>query len=114
MAEISKQALRVDNNQSFPNNNNGAITPSILRAFNTNMIDSLVDEITYNVDSASWNQQIDSLENFTASLSTAFVSTASFNAYTSSTNGRLNNIESTTASLLIETQNLELFSLVMV
>ena len=69
MAEISKQALKVDNNQSFPNNNNGAITPSILRAFNTNMIDSMVDEISYNVDSSSWNQQIDALEQFTASAS---------------------------------------------
>ena len=69
MAEISKQALKVDNNQSFPNNNNGAITPSILRAFNTNMIDSMVDEISYNVDSASWNQQIDALEQFSASAS---------------------------------------------
>jgi hypothetical protein len=67
MAEISKQALKVDNNQSFPNNNNGAITPSILRAFNTNMIDSMVDEIGYTADSSSWNQQIDALEQFTAS-----------------------------------------------
>ena len=69
MAEISKQALKVDNNQSFPNNNNGAITPSILRAFNVNMIDSMVDEIGYNLDSGSWNQQIDALEQFTASAS---------------------------------------------
>ena len=76
MAQISKQALKVDNNQSFPNNNNGAITPSILRAFNVNMIDSLVDEQTYNVDSASWNVSIDNIEAFTASLQTAFVSTA--------------------------------------
>jgi len=69
MAEISKQALKVDNNQSFPNNNNGAITPAILRAFNVNMIDSMVDELGYNVDSSSWNQQIDALEQFTASAS---------------------------------------------
>lgn len=67
MAEISKQALKVDNNQSFPNNNNGAITPSILRAFNTNMIDSMVDEIGYNVDSASWNSSISQLNAFSAS-----------------------------------------------
>ena len=86
MAEITKVALKVDNNSSFPNNNAGAITPSILRAFNTNMIDSLVDEIGYTADSSSWNQQIDSLEQFTASLSTAFVSTGSFNTYTSSIN----------------------------
>ena len=86
MAEISKQALKVDNNQSFPNNNNGAITPSILRAFNTNMIDSMVDEIGYTADSSSWNSSISQLNGFTASFSTAsFVSTASFNAYTAST-----------------------------
>jgi len=69
MAEITKQALKVQNNTEFPNNNNGAITPSNLRGFNVNMIDSLVDEIGYNVDSASWNQQIDALEAFTASAS---------------------------------------------
>ena len=28
MAEISKQALKVENNTSFPNNNAGAITPA--------------------------------------------------------------------------------------
>jgi hypothetical protein len=69
MAEITKQALKVQNNTEFPNNNNGAITPSNLRGFNVNMIDSLVDEIGYNADSASWNQQIDALEAFTASAS---------------------------------------------
>jgi hypothetical protein len=67
MAEISKQALKVDNNQSFPNNNNGAITPTILRAFNVNMIDSMVDELSYNVDSASWNSSISQLNQFSAS-----------------------------------------------
>ena len=67
MSEISKQALKVDNNTSFPNNNAGAITPAILRAFNTNMIDSLVDEISYNVDSASWNSSISQLNAYTAS-----------------------------------------------
>jgi hypothetical protein len=69
MAEISKQALKVENNTEFPNNNAGAITPSRLRTFNIDMIDSLVDEISYNVDSGSWNQQIDALEQFTASAS---------------------------------------------
>lgn len=69
MSELSKQALKVDNNQSFPNNNAGLITPSALRTFNENMIDSLVDELSYNVDSGSWNQQINALEQFTASVS---------------------------------------------
>lgn len=68
MAELTKQALKVENNTEFPNNNNGAITPSNLRGFNVNMIDSLVDEIGYNVDSASWNQAIDSLETNSGSV----------------------------------------------
>ena len=67
MSELTKQALKVDNNQSFPNNNAGLITPTALRTFNENMIDSLVDELSYNVDSGSWNQQINALEQFTAS-----------------------------------------------
>jgi hypothetical protein len=67
MAEITKVALKVDNNTSFPNNNAGAITPAILRAFNVNMIDSMVDEIGYNADSASWNVSISNINAFTAS-----------------------------------------------
>jgi len=114
MAEITKVALKVDNNSSFPNNNTGAITPSILRAFNTNMIDSLVDEIGYNVDSASWNQQIDSLEAFTSSQQPSFTALNQFtasqltintgvNGFTQSADVRLDALES-------ETQNLELFT----
>jgi hypothetical protein len=95
MAEITKQALKVDNNTSFPNNNNGAITPSILRAFNTNMIDSLVDELGYNVDSASWNQQIDSLESITGSTA---VSITNLNASSASQQVSINNLNVFTAS----------------
>ena len=58
MAQLSKQALIVENNSSFPNNTSNYITPAILRSFNTDMIDSLVDENTYNSDSASWNSKI--------------------------------------------------------
>ena len=90
MSELSKQALKVDNNQSFPNNNNGAITPSILRTFNVNMIDSLVDEIGYNQDSASWNQQIDALEQFTASFTGSTVDTGSLLLTASFDNGTRN------------------------
>lgn len=70
MAELSKQALVVDNNQSFPNNNNGAITPSILRAFNTNIIDSTVNQTQYTVDSGSWNSKIEILNGQTGSYAT--------------------------------------------
>lgn len=110
MSEISKQALLVDNSQSFPNNNAGAITPANLRAFNVNMIDSLVDEIGYNVDSASWNRSINALNTFTSSQQPTFNALNSFtasqltintgvNTFTQSATGRLNNLESTTSSL---------------
>jgi hypothetical protein len=98
MSELSKQALKVDNNQSFPNNNTGYITPSRLRDFNVNMIDSLVDEVTYNADSASWNTAIDNLENFSSSLDTNFASQTEFNSYTASNNSKVNSLIAATAS----------------
>jgi hypothetical protein len=67
MAEITKVALKVDNNNSFPNNNAGAITPAILRAFNTNMIDSMVDEIPFGAYTQSVNTSLNALNVFTAS-----------------------------------------------
>ena len=38
---LSKQALLVENNTNFPNNNSGLITPELLRQFNTDMIDAM-------------------------------------------------------------------------
>jgi hypothetical protein len=90
MSELSKQALVVDNNQSFPNNNNGAITPSILRAFNTNMIDSTVNQTQYTTDSGSWNAQIDALEQFSASFTGSTVDTGSLLLTASFDNGTRN------------------------
>lgn len=95
MSELTKNQLKQDNTNSFPNNNGGLITPAILRDFNNNMIDSLVDEVTYNIDSASFNSRINdldpsgsqqsfaALEAATASLQ---IATASLNAYTASQN----------------------------
>jgi hypothetical protein len=83
MSELTKQALKVDNNMSFPNNNAGLITPTALRGFNENMIDSTVNQAVYTADSGSWNQQINALEQFTASASGlttgSLLITASFN-----------------------------------
>ena len=107
MSELTKQQLTVENNSSFPNNNTGFITPTLLRTFNGNIIDSMVDEVTYNADSASWTSDITQLEQFSASLNTNFVTptqlsassstlqnnintklnTSSFNAYTASQSG---------------------------
>ena len=42
MSNLTKQALRVENNTNFPNNNTNFITPEKLRNFNEDMIDSVV------------------------------------------------------------------------
>ena len=68
MAEISKQALKVENNTNFPNNNTGYITPTLLREFNADMIDSNVNQLGYTADSSSWNNSITLLNGFTSSV----------------------------------------------
>jgi hypothetical protein len=110
MAEISKQALLVANNTDFPNNNAGAITPAILRSFNTDMIDSTVNQTQYNTNSGSWNVSIGALNTFTSSQQPQFTNlnafTASqltinsgYNASTSSFNTSISGLQSQTAQL---------------
>lgn len=117
MAAISKQALIVENNQSFPNNNAGEITPSALRSYNVDVIDSTVNQTAYNVDSSSWNNSISVLSAFTQSQQPSFNALNAFtasqlvinsgvNAFTWSADARLdavendtNNIEAWTASV---------------
>lgn len=77
MSELSKQALKVENNQQFPNNNAGLITPSNLRGFNEDMIDSTVNQATYTADSASFDSRINAIS---SSIDTgSLLVTASFN-----------------------------------
>ena len=102
MAEISKQALKVENNQSFPNNNIGAIKPSDLRTFNTNLIDSTVNQTDFGIYTSSFTASLVSLNAFTASIAGTNNFTASIsgtNAFTASTKIRLNNLESWSSSL---------------
>ena len=110
MSQISKQALIVDNNQSFPTNNAGEITPSDLRAFNVNMIDSLVNEIPYQSFTASVTNSINLLNAFTQSQQPSFTNlnafTASqlvintgYNASTSSLNNSVSVLQSQTSQL---------------
>ena len=110
MAEISKQALIVENNTSFPNNNNGEISPSDLRSFNVDMIDSTVNQTTYTSNSASWNASIDALEQFTSSQQPSFTALNQFTAsqiginsaltgFTSSADARLDALELETTAL---------------
>jgi hypothetical protein len=109
MSELSKQALQVENTTSFPNNTTGYITPTLLRSFNSNAIDSTVNQIVYTSDSGSWNSKINQLNAFTASQQPTFNALNSFtasqltinsgvNGFTQSASGRLNNLEAYTAS----------------
>lgn len=61
MAEKTKVQLGLDNQSQFPNNNTGFITPDKLRTFHQDMIDSLVDELTYDNDIQNINDSIDSI-----------------------------------------------------
>lgn len=103
MSQISKQALIVDNSQSFPNNNSGQISPADLRAFNTNMIDSSVNEIPYQSFTASVTNSINLLNAFTSSQQPTFNALNSFtasqltintgyNSFTQSANASINSL----------------------
>jgi hypothetical protein len=109
MSELSKQALKVDNNTSFPNNTTNYITPSILRAFNVNVIDSLVAEETYQPFTQSVLTSIDALDAFTASLNVSFdaldaftasaqISITALNANTQSVNNSISLLNAATSS----------------
>ena len=63
MSQKTKAQLEAENQSNFPNNNTGYITAERLRQFNTDMIDSMVDEGSYNTDSASFSASIDLIEN---------------------------------------------------
>jgi hypothetical protein len=110
MAEISKQALLVDNNQSFPDNNSGAITPVDLRSFNVDLIDSTVNQAVYTSNSSSWNAQIGQLNAFTASQQPSFTALNTFtasqltinsgvNGFTQSAGSSITQLNQATASL---------------
>lgn len=90
MSQISKNALKVENNQSFPNNNTGYITPALLREFNVDMIDSTVNQSTYDTASAGWDNSISALNTFTASQQPSFNALNAFTASQSTINTGVN------------------------
>jgi len=55
MSQLNKTQLEQVNQTNFPNNTVQFITPQKLREMNTDIIDSMVDEISYNVDSSSFS-----------------------------------------------------------
>jgi hypothetical protein len=77
MAILTKQQLEALNQSSFPNNSTEAITPAILRDYNTAVIDSLVDS---NDTGSFVPTNITALNQFTASqeaLNDTFATTGS-------------------------------------
>ena len=103
MAELNKGQLTAENTASFPNNTVGYITPDLLRTFNQNMIDSLVDEQTYNADSASVSASISQLKGFSSSLDNTFATDAQLNYSSSVLQGNIDLKVSTsqTASMTV-------------
>ena len=97
MSNKTKAQLLSDNNSSFPNNNTQFITPEKLRTFNTDFINSTVNQIEYDSASAEINQSISSLEAFTASQQPTFDALNDFTASQLTINSGYNN---TTSSLL--------------
>lgn len=109
MSELSKQALQVENTQSFPNNTTGYITPTLLRSFNSNVIDSTVNQTGYTSNSGSWNISISNLNAFTASQQPTFNSLNAFtasqlvinsgvNLFTQSANASINKLDTFSSS----------------
>jgi len=58
MSQLTKNQLESENQSSFPNNTSNYITPQALREFNTDMIQSTVNQTIYTADSASFSQRI--------------------------------------------------------
>ena len=89
MSQLSKAQLATENSTSFPNNTTGYITPALLRDFNTNMIDSNVNQTVYTTDSASFDSRIDSLESFSSSIAIDYINQTELNAATASLSASL-------------------------
>jgi hypothetical protein len=106
MSQLSKQDLKAENQLQFPNNNNGAITPANLRAFNVDLIDSTVNQTVFTNFSGSVASQFQNITFDTSSLLT----TQSFNQYTQSNDTKWNDLSSFTASITASVNELLLLS----
>ena len=92
MSQLNKQDLKAENQLQFPNNNNGAITPANLRAFNVDMIDSTVNQTAFDSFSGSVASEI-------AALSASVGGdTTQLNQYTASNDQKWNTLGAQTGS----------------
>ena len=85
MSQLSKQDLKAENQLEFPNNNVGAILPSNLRAFNVDMIDSTVNQTSFDSFSGSVASQF-------ANITASGGDITSLNQYTASNDQKWSNI----------------------
>lgn len=114
MSELSKQALQVENTTSFPNNTTGYITPTLLRTYNSNTIDSTVNQTGYTSDSGSWNSKINQLNAFTASQQPSFTALNTFTSsqltINSGVNGFTQSANASINTLIAEVDTLQTFT----
>jgi uncharacterized coiled-coil protein SlyX len=79
MAILTKAQLKAENSSSFPNNNSQAITPQILRDYNVDIIDTLVDSnSTASFARTDLTNEFSATNNFTSISASSFVSASAF------------------------------------
>ena len=79
MAILTKNQLSASNASSFPDNTTGAITPQILRDFNTSIIDTMVDSLnTGSYAILTGSNDFTQQNNFTSISASSFVSASEF------------------------------------
>jgi hypothetical protein len=97
MAILTKAQLEALNQSSFPDQSTEAITPAILRNYNTQTIDTLVDSL----DTGSFIQDLTSLNAFTASQLSI---NSGLNASTASQQISINALNAATSSYITESE----------
>ena len=79
MAILTKAQLQADNSASFADNNTQAITPLILRSYNGNIIDTLVDSLdTGSFAQTAVSNDFTAANQFTSISASSFISASAF------------------------------------
>jgi hypothetical protein len=79
MAILTKAQLQADNSASFADNNTQAITPLILRSYNGNIIDTLVDSLdTGSFARTAVSNDFTQANSFTSISASSFISASAF------------------------------------
>ena len=79
MAILTKAQLQADNSASFADNNTQAITPAILRLYNGNIIDTLVDSlVTGSFANTAVSNDFTAANQFTSISASSFISASAF------------------------------------